>query len=464
MLVADRCHRFGDFELREQPLSLARAGEPVALPVQPLRLLLQLVSKAGEIVTHDEIRELLWPGQAVDVTGRMHACVRQARRALEAGGDAGPFIETIPRTGYRFVAEVRCAPLAPVSDPAPEPSSGRGRLFLALALLTSLALVLGGRLIPGTGVAEEAPASSAVDAPESAFRRARVLLEGGRERERLEEAVMLLERARELDPTFAPIEAGLSRAWRGLGDAEAARRHALRAVELDPGYARGHLRLAEIRGWIDWNWDAALASLERALALTPEAVDVRIALARVLFFRGERAAAFALLEELVGEETASIEARVALGALYHLARRPDAAQRLCAEALEVSPEIPDARRCAFRVAVVRGDWPAALAALEGRNPSPGFTEASGDAEAAVRAIAARELEGLGAPEGAPVDAAYRAILLRRYDEAFQLLRLAARERAPGLAEALLDPIFVALHHQEAFVTLREEARIVVPEV
>ena len=52
--------RFGTFELDEEAGQLRRDGAPVRLSPQPFRLLVLLVSRAGELVTREEIRQQLW--------------------------------------------------------------------------------------------------------------------------------------------------------------------------------------------------------------------------------------------------------------------------------------------------------------------------------------------------------------------------------------------------------------------
>lgn len=79
------------------------AAEIARLQPQPCRLLELLIGRAGEVVTHEDIRERLWPDVVVDYEGGIHFCIRQVRAAL--GDDAGEprFVETLPRRGYRLL-------------------------------------------------------------------------------------------------------------------------------------------------------------------------------------------------------------------------------------------------------------------------------------------------------------------------------------------------------------------------
>jgi TolB-like protein len=69
-----------------------------------------LLERAGEIVTRDELRRKLWPGQTiVDFDDGLHTAVRKVRDLLGDSADSPRYIETVPRRGYRFAAQVRAA-------------------------------------------------------------------------------------------------------------------------------------------------------------------------------------------------------------------------------------------------------------------------------------------------------------------------------------------------------------------
>lgn len=101
-------------------------------------VLLLLIRNAGSLVTRDQFLEEVWEGRVLtdDVLSR---CIREARRAL--GDDASPreFIETLPRRGYRLVAEVRMEPELPKRSTEP---IGRGSRPIRSALMGMLVLPL----------------------------------------------------------------------------------------------------------------------------------------------------------------------------------------------------------------------------------------------------------------------------------------------------------------------------------
>jgi len=96
--------RFGSFFLDVAKGELRKGNTPLRLRPQPFRVLLMLVEHAGEIVTRDEIKCTLWGQHTwVDFDGGINFCIRQIRSALSDDAEQPRYIETIPRTGYRFL-------------------------------------------------------------------------------------------------------------------------------------------------------------------------------------------------------------------------------------------------------------------------------------------------------------------------------------------------------------------------
>jgi len=100
-------YRFGIFETDLAEGRLRRQGEPVRLQEQPFHILIALLERHGEVVTRDELRKRLWPGDTfVEFDKSLGVALAKLRVAL--GDDAANprFIETVPRRGYRFIAPV----------------------------------------------------------------------------------------------------------------------------------------------------------------------------------------------------------------------------------------------------------------------------------------------------------------------------------------------------------------------
>ena len=100
-------YRFGLFVLDVSSLALTRNGIQVRLQDQPLQLLVLLLEKNGEIVTREELRQRLWPGNTfVDFDKSLGVAVLKVREALGDSAANPTFLETLPRRGYRFIAPV----------------------------------------------------------------------------------------------------------------------------------------------------------------------------------------------------------------------------------------------------------------------------------------------------------------------------------------------------------------------
>jgi DNA-binding winged helix-turn-helix (wHTH) protein len=97
---------FGPFELDVEERLLKRGGRTVPLPPKTLETLRVLVSRAGHLVTREELSHALWPDTYVsDAT--LSQSVWLVRRALGEGPEGESWIETVPRVGYRFLPSVR---------------------------------------------------------------------------------------------------------------------------------------------------------------------------------------------------------------------------------------------------------------------------------------------------------------------------------------------------------------------
>lgn len=97
--------RFGAFELDTRGGELRKRGKRLRLQPQPFRILSLLVSRAGQLVAREELQEQLWDkGTFVDFEQGLNVCIRQIRSVLNDNADEPRFVETVPRRGYRFIA------------------------------------------------------------------------------------------------------------------------------------------------------------------------------------------------------------------------------------------------------------------------------------------------------------------------------------------------------------------------
>lgn len=105
-MKAKALYRFGSYALDADERVLLREGQPVILQPKDLETLLVLVERAGHIVEKDELLKKVWPGVFIE-EGNLARRIFNLRQVLGDSADGRPFIETIPRRGYRFVATVQ---------------------------------------------------------------------------------------------------------------------------------------------------------------------------------------------------------------------------------------------------------------------------------------------------------------------------------------------------------------------
>jgi len=239
---------FGPFVVDRGTYTLTRDGRPVALTPKLLDLLLFLVERPATLVTKEELLDALWPDANVTDNALAQA-VSELRQILGDDAASPTFIRTIPRRGYRFVAQVETRDRAP-----------------AQAASGSLRAIAGAR---------ETPSREAY----------RAFVEGSLRLETLDVREMAAARddfghAVALDPRYALAYTGLASVefvlyeetrWQNeparhvLDDAL---EHARHAVSLDAGLAEAHATLALLLVSARQT-DEAVQAAQRAVELEP---------------------------------------------------------------------------------------------------------------------------------------------------------------------------------------------------
>jgi DNA-binding winged helix-turn-helix (wHTH) protein/tetratricopeptide (TPR) repeat protein len=119
MQVAESCsptRGFGVFEVDLRAAELRKHGVRIKLQEQPFQILSVLLEHPGEVVTREELRQKLWPAHTfVDFDRSLNKAMTKLRAALGDSADSPRYVETIPRHGYRFLAQVHL----PHREPAP---------------------------------------------------------------------------------------------------------------------------------------------------------------------------------------------------------------------------------------------------------------------------------------------------------------------------------------------------------
>jgi len=99
--------RFGEFSLHANSRTLLKNGTRIRLYGQSFEILLMLLDSPGDVVAREELKKRLWSRDTfVDFEHGLNAAIRNLRRALNDSAETPKYVETVPRVGYRFIAEV----------------------------------------------------------------------------------------------------------------------------------------------------------------------------------------------------------------------------------------------------------------------------------------------------------------------------------------------------------------------
>ena len=386
--------RFGVFEAHLSSGELFKSGKRVRLQQQPFDVLRTLIARPGEVVTRDDLRKALWPDDVtVDFDQSLNKSVTKLRDALGDLAASPRFIETLPKRGYRFIADVHSAdPADPTvaAEAEHRPLNHRLRwipvgVWLSAAAAAAMVVTIATLAITATSDSAkplEAGAEKSRDVDSAATRTpifaARDAYDLGRATltRRSEESLKLslehFTRAVALSPRFAAAHVGLAESWALLASYGAtdprqamprARDAANRALLLDPNLARAHASLGRTAMTFDWDWRTAGWHFRRAIALEPGDATTHQWYAYYFSATGRHQEAIDEARRAIVAEPLSLSANTALGYVLYLARRHDEAATQLTRTLTIDPDFAQARRDLALVHLQHGRGPAAIAEL-----------------------------------------------------------------------------------------------------
>lgn len=312
-------YEFGDYRVRTDDLVLRHRGAGAALAPKVVKTLLALLEKPGLLVTKDELIRSVWGDAPIEEANLAQNVYSLRREFVRASVET--FIETLPKRGYRFRADVVKRVIG--ADP-PAPSAVRSSgawLGAAAASLVAGALTLGFGY-PST------PAQLSPDA-----RRAYVLgwyYWRGDTPTSLRASIAQFDRvitAQPRSPLGYAAEAvsytklsDLESSAPAVADADTANRLAEEAVTIDP---RSPMARAA-RGFVEWDLDAdngrAAADLVAAVDSDPTIAVAHMWYGDLLMWRGDASAAHHQLQIAAGLEPALPGLDYALGLDDYLLR------------------------------------------------------------------------------------------------------------------------------------------------
>ncbi len=101
--MKNKYFRFGEFRLYPTEHLLLRDRTAVPLAPKAFDILLYLLRNSGHLVKRDVLMEAIWPDSFVEETN-ITVNISLLRKTLGSMSDGQPYIETVPRKGYRFNA------------------------------------------------------------------------------------------------------------------------------------------------------------------------------------------------------------------------------------------------------------------------------------------------------------------------------------------------------------------------
>lgn len=293
-----------------------------------------------------------------------------------------------------------------------------------------------------------------------------------RDRENIQTAISLFERAIDLDPSFAKAYTGLADCYALTANVlygpiptreamDRARWNARQALELDDSLAEAHTSMGVIRLRFDWDWPEAEREFKRAIEIDPEYALARFWYSNLLVAQGR-------FNESVRESEAAREfdpysslADMNYGRALYYARRFDEAEAYFRKKIEERPDIPQFQHIMGYVLLQQGRLDEAIATFEKLPPARRLYAAAalghaygraGRDEDALRMI--RELDEFSKTEFVPpFEKALVYIGMGRRDEAFALLEESYELRTPNLAYLTSEPIYDDIRTDPRFADL-----------
>jgi DNA-binding winged helix-turn-helix (wHTH) protein len=412
-------HRIGPFTLDTRTLLLLREDEIVKVPMKTVEVLLALVDRRGEIVTKDELLKAAWPDSIVE-EANLTVHVALLRKTL---GATAP-IETIPKRGYRLLAETPPPPSETAAQAQAREAVLRGRYFWNKLTRNSL-----------------------------------------------ERAAAAFEAGLKLDPDSGEAHSGLcdARLMQGLfgfnPDRDvfrAARDHGERAIEMAAHSAEAQASFAFSRLFDRFDFEGAEKALAEARRLAPSRVEPHLWSALLHALRGDALKALALAREATALDPISLKAVVGSGFHLYLSQQHEPDVDPLLKALELEPEFAVAH-WALGLAFDRlGEFERAEAAHRaavlhsGSSPSMESNLARSLALAGKRAEATEIAARLAAGGLAPYRLATIEVALGRKAQAIAYLERALTIRDPWLVVLRVDPMLDGIRKDRRVQAIEKE--------
>ena len=404
--VEKHFYQFNSFRLDVAERQLLKNGIRVSLTPKAFDVLVVLVKRGGHLVEKDELLKLVWADSFVEEIN-VARIVHTLRKVLGEDENGNKFIETVPKKGYRFVAEITVttdnrANLPPVdsifesesSKPelmgaeAPEISvetessrndfpreqvlhSGKQQTIV-LALTIGLILVFS--VISFWFINKSSPTKPDVKSFQRQtnngeayqhYQQGKLLLERKQKGDN-KLALASFEKAIELDPNYAAAYVGKADAkmwmfWgsRSHDDITQARLAVNKSLELDETNSYAHTLLCRIKVTYDWDFEGGAKECIRAIELDPNNHEAHSEWALFLNVLGREDEALKEIDTAISLAPTSFNKRSRGNILYY-SRRYDEAIAQLQQVAETDPNFSMASKWIVRSYVMKKDYARAL--------------------------------------------------------------------------------------------------------
>lgn len=336
------CYRFAEFEFNGRDNSLSAQGKTVALAPKPSQFLGLLLAHSGQVVSNNQIIEHIWGGSIVDYQQNLHYTAKMVRKALADEASAPKFIETIPRTGYRFIGK-------PVihNSHSTDKVSLLGRQKYGVLTLIALALLLIGLVFMNF---EKAPLTK-----DRKWLNATHLL-GQKTPESWQQGLILTAQLVDQYPQSAKAHALHAKAlFSNQKDTALIKAAIDNAIALDEHEASAWRESGLWQLYHLQQPQQAQADLERSLKLNAQDTATLYNLALALFINGDLDTAIDRLEQALELDPISAQIHGDLGWYYLESGQLEKAKNECAHTLTLQQKSIRAHQCLMNVALLHFD-------------------------------------------------------------------------------------------------------------
>jgi DNA-binding winged helix-turn-helix (wHTH) protein/Flp pilus assembly protein TadD len=441
---------------------LARGADEIRVEPRVMDVLVCLAEHPGDVVSKEQLIARVWDGRYVtdDV---LTVTIYGLRKVLGDDARQPRYIETVPRRGYRLVADLKKTN----RDSLPVRKESRSLLAAAAALV-----LLAGISVWTVGLARPARHVPSAESHE-AYVKGRYFLDQ-RSVKGWQQALDEFRRAVALDPNDPAAHAGLADAYSAMADfgiaspAELrprAMEAAARALELDARSAEGLEALGRAEFLFDWDFASAERHLARAIARDPSHMPAHQAMAWLKSAQGEFTDAAASARRALQLDPVNAARYTELAWILALAGHHDAAVHEVERTLLINPRAfepyimkgwiheqagrPDAAIAAYREAWrVSGAPDATIQRVDAVYRTEGLP---GYYRSYLRGLS--EGSGRSASGSTPVSDTWRAKLyleIGELDRALESLERAFENREGALAWVNVEPAYQPLRSNARF--------------